>query len=289
MASGNFNRRLMGRTAALAIAAAAGIGLSACGAGLNSQTEIKQSAVAGINADAGPVSLRDLQVEFDSPEGYAEGDNAALRVWLGIGPDSTATLTDVTTDAADDVTFVSADAAEPEPEQPEEEPADETEGEGEEDGETADEEQGDGETADDAAENDANEGTDQEDAEDGTQEGEDAEGDVDTTEEDAEGTEDEQITGGDIDITLEKNGFVRLDKNSLEGDQTPGYLQLEGLNESLASGQDVEVTFTFDITTTDRDGETSESTETITLNLPVGQATQQEEAEHVEAPGMGGH
>lgn len=71
------------RAAAIAIAGAAATALSACGAGLETQTDEKQSAIAGVNIDKGTIALRDLQVEFDSAEGYAVGDDAALRLWIG--------------------------------------------------------------------------------------------------------------------------------------------------------------------------------------------------------------
>lgn len=76
------------RAAAIAIAGAAAAALSACGAGQETQTDMKVSAIAGVNIDEGDLALRDLQVEFDSAEGYAAGEAAALRVWISNeGPD----------------------------------------------------------------------------------------------------------------------------------------------------------------------------------------------------------
>ncbi|MFC3494577.1 hypothetical protein [Glycomyces rhizosphaerae] len=83
------------RAAAIAIAGAAATALSACGAGLETQTDEKQSAIAGVNIDEGTIALRDLQVEFDSAEGYAVGDDAALRLWIGNEGDAEVSLTGI--------------------------------------------------------------------------------------------------------------------------------------------------------------------------------------------------
>jgi copper(I)-binding protein len=101
------------RAAAIAIAGAAAAALSACGAGHETQTDLKVSAIAGVNVDADGLALRDLQVEFDSAEGYAAGDAAALRVWIGNEGTSDISLVGVETEAGT-VTFVSpaAQAAE---------------------------------------------------------------------------------------------------------------------------------------------------------------------------------
>ena len=101
------------RAAAIAIAGAAATALSACGAGHVTQTDTKQSAVAGVNVDKGDLVLRDLQVEFDSAEGFASGDDAALRVWIGNEGVSEVSLVGVETEVGT-VTFVSpaAQAAE---------------------------------------------------------------------------------------------------------------------------------------------------------------------------------
>ncbi|WP_112134224.1 copper chaperone PCu(A)C [Glycomyces dulcitolivorans] len=94
------------RAAAIAIAGAAAAALSACGAGHETQTDLKVSAIAGVNVDADGLALRDLQVEFDSAEGYAAGDAAALRVWIGNEGTSDISLVGVETEAGT-VTFVS--------------------------------------------------------------------------------------------------------------------------------------------------------------------------------------
>jgi copper(I)-binding protein len=93
------------RAAAIAIAGAAATALSACGASLGSQTEVKQSAIAGVNIDEGDISLRDLQVEFQSADGYAAGDDAALRLWIGNEGSEEISLESIETDAGT-ITFV---------------------------------------------------------------------------------------------------------------------------------------------------------------------------------------
>jgi copper(I)-binding protein len=93
------------RAAAIAIAGAAATALSACGASLGSQTEEKQSAIAGVNIDDGDIALRDLQVEFQSADGYAAGDDAALRLWIGNEGSEEISLESIETDAGT-VTYV---------------------------------------------------------------------------------------------------------------------------------------------------------------------------------------
>jgi len=83
------------RAAAIALAGAAAAALSACAAGNETQTDMKVSAIAGVNVDEGDLALRDLQVEFDSAAGYAVGDSAALRVWIGNEGDAEVSLTGV--------------------------------------------------------------------------------------------------------------------------------------------------------------------------------------------------
>lgn len=101
------------RAAAIAIAGTAATVLSACGASLGAQTEVKQSAIAGVNIDDGSIALRDLQVEFASAEGYEAGDDAALRLWIGNEGEEAISLDSIETTAGT-VTFVdpAAQAAE---------------------------------------------------------------------------------------------------------------------------------------------------------------------------------
>jgi hypothetical protein len=95
------------RAAAIAIAGAAATALSACGASVGAQTEVKDSAIAGVNIDSsnGDIALRDLQVEFASAEGYAAGDDAALRLWIGNEGEAAVSLESIETEAGT-VTYV---------------------------------------------------------------------------------------------------------------------------------------------------------------------------------------
>lgn len=230
------------RAAAIAIAGAAATALSACGAGLETQTDGKVSAIAGINVDEGDLALRDLQVEFDSAEGYAAGDDAVLRAWIGNEGDEEVRLTGVVLLDEDGnpvenlgtITFVSADAAE---ETPSEEPS--TPGE--------DETTADG-----------------------------------TTEEPADGAEETSTPAGDatseaptapafegettIDVPIAPGGYVRLDQSVEGGD----YLLLEDLGEELVSGQTISVRFEF-----------SDGTK-VPVDLPIGQALEPDEREYYE-------
>jgi len=113
------------RAAAIAIAGAAATALSACGASVGSQTEVKQSAIAGVNIDKGDIALRDLQVEFDSAEGYAAGEDAALRLWIGNEGSEAISLESIETDAGT-VTFVDPAAQAEEAMEEARESADET-------------------------------------------------------------------------------------------------------------------------------------------------------------------
>jgi hypothetical protein len=232
------------RAAAIAIAGAAATALSACGAGLETQTDGKVSAIAGINADEGDLALRDLQVEYDSAEGYASGDDAVLRVWIGNEGDEEVRLTGVVlldedgnpVEGLGTVTFVSADAAE---ETPSEEPS--TPGEDE---TTAADETTTEESADDAEETSTPAG--------------DATSEAPT----APAFEGETT----IDVAIAPGGYVRLDQ-SVEGSD---YLLLEDLGEELVYGQTIAVQFEF-----------SDGTK-VPVDLPVGQALEPDEREYYE-------
>jgi hypothetical protein len=85
---GTLPRRRSSRAAALLAAPAAallsGLLLSACSAGQVSQTDRMVPAVPGANADSsqGVVSLRDVQVRYNSPQGYPAGAAAPLIVYV---------------------------------------------------------------------------------------------------------------------------------------------------------------------------------------------------------------
>jgi copper(I)-binding protein len=194
------------RAAAIAVAGAAATALSACGAGLETQTDQKQSAIAGVNIDTDHLALRDLQVEFDSAEGYTSGDDAALRVWIGNEGDEEISLIGVESEAGT-VTLVSADA-EATPTEPATTPAEDETTAGED--ATADPE------------------------ETGTPTG-DATSEAPTAEEDPFDGE------TSFEIPIAPADYVRLDQGVEGGD----YLLLEDLGQELVSGQTVTVTFYF--------------------------------------------
>jgi hypothetical protein len=230
------------RAAAAAPAIAMAAALSACGAGLETQTDQKQTAIAGVNVDKDDLALRDLQVEFDSAEGYASGDDAALRIWIGNEGREEVRLTGVElvdengnpVEGLGTVTFVSADAAE---ETPSEAPG--------EDETTAGEE-----TPTDAA--------------DGAEETSTPAGDATSEAPTAEA--DELLGETTIDVPIAPSGFVRLDQSVEGGD----YLLIEDLGEELVSGQTIAILFTF-----------SDGTE-IPVDVPVGQALEPDEREYYE-------
>ncbi|MCD0444424.1 hypothetical protein LO763_12420 [Glycomyces sp. A-F 0318] len=234
------------RAAAIALAAAAATALSACGTGQVTQTDTKQSAIAGVNIDAGDLALRDLQVEFDSAEGYAAGGDAALRVW--IANEGTEAVSLVGVDLVDEdgnadeglgtVTFVSAAAAE---ETPSEEAATPS-------GEAT---TGDAESSEEAA--------------DGTESSEGAE---ETSTPAGEATSEAPAFEGQttFDIPIAPSDHKRLD----QGVEGSDYLLIEGLGEDLLPGETVSVVFTF-----------SDGT-AIPAELPVGQNLEEEERSYYE-------
>ncbi|MFC4337205.1 hypothetical protein [Salininema proteolyticum] len=296
MATRTSKRRLAKRTAALAIAAAASLGLTACGTSLGAQTEEKQTAIAGVNAEAGPVSLRDLQVEFISPGGYAEGDSAPLRVWFSSGPNSESTLIDAEVDpeVAEKITFVSSEAhesagSEEQAEDTSEDEAPQEEGTEGDTAEGAEGENAEGDTAQDETAEDGEQGSADESQESG--ETDESASDADETGQTEQAGETEQAASGSdsIEVTVAARDYVRLDVNSLGQEKSPGYLQLEGLKAPLASGQHIDITFTFDVVTIDEKGDKVETQEKVEVTLPVGQPMEQHETEEVDTPGMGAH
>src|SRR5690606_32121229 len=109
VARGISTATIVRRGAAIAIAAAAATGLSACGAGQVTQTDTKQTAISGVNLDAGDLSLRDLQVEYPAESGgYEQGGAAPLQVWISNEGDESISLIGIVTDAAEQVTLVEA-------------------------------------------------------------------------------------------------------------------------------------------------------------------------------------
>ncbi|HEX2145569.1 MAG TPA: hypothetical protein VHG10_13790 [Glycomyces sp.] len=199
----------MRRAAALAIAGAAATALSACGAGLVTQTDTKQSAIDGVNVDKGDLALRDLEVEYDSSEGYAAGDDAPLRIWISNEGDEEVSLVGIRSEGGT-VTFVS--------------PADQAEEAMEEARESADATGDAGETG--TPEGDAT-------AEETSTPGDDA----------AEAPAAEEFEGeAEFEpIPIAPAGYVNL----AQGDGASDYFMIENLEEDLLFGEAVAVTFVF--------------------------------------------
>ncbi|WP_030160962.1 hypothetical protein [Glycomyces sp. NRRL B-16210] len=241
------------RAAAIAIAGVVAAALSACGAGQVTQTDSKHSAIAGVNVQDGDLALRDLQIEFDTPAGYAAGESAALRVWIANEGEAELSLVGVTVRANQDdppealagiVTLVGAEAEAPE--SPSEEPSDEPT-----DGEDAE-----GEDGEDGGENTDEEGTPSDDA---------------TT----EAPEPENPFAGalEYDVPIAPHGYVRLDQGVEGGD----HLLIEGLGGELKVGGHLWVTFYFS------------NGQEVEVKLPIGQSLDAEDRSYYEPEDAGGH
>jgi copper(I)-binding protein len=85
---------------------AAVLALSGCSAGQVTQTAEQVAPVPGIDIDAGDVALRNLVIEYDGPEGYPAGADAALIVRVFNNSNSPVTLVGVTADKAASVELV---------------------------------------------------------------------------------------------------------------------------------------------------------------------------------------
>jgi copper(I)-binding protein len=96
-------RRLV--TALLAVGAGTVLAIGGCSAGQVTQTSSQVPPVPGTNADVGPISLRNLLVAYNGPEGYAAGSDAPLAVSIFNSSTSSVTLVGVSSDAATSVTL----------------------------------------------------------------------------------------------------------------------------------------------------------------------------------------
>ena len=76
------NRRAAGpgRVTAALLAGAVALGLVGCSAGQLTQTADQVPAVPGANVTVGVIALRNLQIAYNGPDGYAAGGNAPLIV-----------------------------------------------------------------------------------------------------------------------------------------------------------------------------------------------------------------
>ncbi|GAB3656972.1 hypothetical protein [Glycomyces tarimensis] len=261
MARGISTATIARRTAALAIAAAAATGLSACGAGQVTQTDTKQTAVDGANVAVGDLSLRDLEVAYASPDGYEAGDDAPLGVWISNEGTETVSLVGVESEVAEAVTLVGAGEGIDAPETPEV-----PEGDGDENAPGDDEATPEGDSSEtptgDATDEPTGDATE-------TPTGESTESPADEPTGETTESPDEEATAGSTDIAIEIGpaDYVRLDQ------ATGQYLLLEGLTEAVPNGVDVPVTFLFS------------NGEEITVELPVGQPLEPADREYYEHPG----
>jgi copper(I)-binding protein len=81
------------------------LAVGGCSAGQVTQTSSQVPPVPGTNADAGPISLRNLLVEYNGPQGYPMGSDAPLAVSIFNSSLSSVTLVGVSSDDASSVTL----------------------------------------------------------------------------------------------------------------------------------------------------------------------------------------
>ncbi|WP_205326389.1 copper chaperone PCu(A)C [Glycomyces sp. YM15] len=207
-----------------------GVALAGCGASRTAQTSEMAPAVSGVNVDAGALALRDLQVDFGQQGFYPEGGQAPLRVWIDNLGDEPVVLEAVTSSAAESVILVTEmvvpgetpGADEPTP--------------------TADESttpETDASPTADATESPGADASPTADA--ATSKPAEGEGPV----AELEGTR-------DFEIEIAPGSYVRL------APTTGSFLVLDGLQEDLAMGATVELTFVFS------------NGEAVTVDLPMG-------------------
>ncbi|MQM27997.1 copper chaperone PCu(A)C [Glycomyces albidus] len=207
-----------GRYGAPLFAAALALAVTGCGAGQDAQTSKMETAISGVDVDAGDLALRDLQIDFGDSGSYPEGGQAPLRVWIANDGDEAVILESVTSPDAEAVTLANETAPEPEPETPVEETPGEASpspGEG-----------GESPTADATATPDA---------------AESPEGETTATESPAGEGEATAGAAGEREFTVEipAGDYVRLSPSS------GSFLLLEGLQDDLAMGSTVDLEFTF--------------------------------------------
>jgi len=68
------------RTAVVAAVLIGLAALTACSAGKVTQTSRQEPPITGNNVDVGSIALRNVQISYNGPEGYAVGANAPLEV-----------------------------------------------------------------------------------------------------------------------------------------------------------------------------------------------------------------
>ena len=230
-----------------AVLSAAAMALTGCGAGNNAATSRMETAISGINVDAGDLALRDLQVDFGQRGVYLEGQAAPLRVWIGNQSDAPVVLEAVVSPDAEVVTLASEEVLTEEtpgasPTADESPTAAETETP---EGDASPNPEGDDETG--SPEGDDETATPGEDATESP--------DADASPTETPGGEDAAQPLGEREFTVEiaPASYVRLAPTH------GSFLLLEGLKKEVNLGSTVEVTFIFS------------NGEEVTVDLPMGE------------------
>ena len=214
-----------------------GMALSGCGASRTAQTSEMDTPISGIDADAGTLALRDMQVDFGERGFYLAGGQAPLRIWIDNQGTETVVLEAVTSPDAEAV-LLATDVVVGEGETPGGESATPAEGESATPGTDA--------SASPSA--DASE----------TPTGEESPtADASQTADSAASPSPEapvvEIVGErDFEIEIAPDSFVRLAPTN------GSFLLLDGLKEDLKMGSTVEITFVFS------------NDEAVTVDLPIG-------------------
>ncbi|GAA2310076.1 hypothetical protein GCM10009853_079430 [Glycomyces scopariae] len=205
-----------GRRAAAGLvgAAALALALTGCGAGQHAETSRTQPAISGVDADAGDLVLRDLQIDFGANGSYPEGGQAPLRVWIGNKGETAVALESVTSPDAAVVVLAAEIVMEEAPESP---AGDETPS-----GDAAETPTGD------AAETPTGEAT--------ASPGDDASEAPSSEEEEAVA---EIVGEPDFTVEIPAGDFVRLTPT------TGSFLLLDGLERDVDMGSGVELVFEF--------------------------------------------
>ncbi|MBO3732127.1 hypothetical protein [Glycomyces niveus] len=214
-----------------------GLAVAGCGAGRSAQTSGMQTAISGVDVDAGAIALRDMQVDFGDTGFYPAGGQAPLRIWMDNQGDEPVFLEAVTSPAAEAV-LLAADVL-------------------------VTEEPGEGETSAPAGDESATPTADA--TETPTADAsETPTGDAASPTSDATPTGDDEASASpeapvaeimgerDFEIELAPSSYMRLTPT------TGSFLLLDGLKEDVFMGSSVEVTFVFS------------NGEAVTVDLPMG-------------------
>ncbi|MFG3342191.1 hypothetical protein [Glycomyces sp. NPDC048151] len=207
-----------------------GLALTGCGANRSAQTSEMAPAISGVDADAGTVALRDMQVDFGERGFYLAGGQAPLRIWMDNQGEEAVVLEAVTSPDAEAVLLAADVVVEEETPGSEattpaesESPSPETDGS-------------------ESPSADASE----------TPTGDEASPTGDAASATPEAPVAELVGEQDFAIELAPDSYVRL------APTTGSFLLLDGLKEDLKMGSTVELTFVFS------------NGEALTVDLPIG-------------------